>query len=250
MHIPDHLLSTPVTVATYVSAAVLVGTSLWQTLRRKPSSGRLGLAALATAAVFAAQAFNIPLAPEYSGHLVGAALLTILFGPWLATLSLSLILALQAFLLGDGGNAALGANILIMGVAGSWFAWLLWRGLGPQDSTPAQVPAGPRSLGLSLAVSLFSVLASALVLWVISAHAAGQSASSYLALLLQAHLRCGLLEGFLTAGIFLLLQMRLRPSPVATQAISWAVLVVVFGLLAMASSPLPDGFEWSLHGPS
>jgi cobalt/nickel transport system permease protein len=68
---------------------------------------------------------NFPVAGGTSGHFLGAALATILLGPWLACLVLAVVLLVQAFLFADGGVSALGANILNMGVVGALGAGLV-----------------------------------------------------------------------------------------------------------------------------
>ena len=62
---------------------------------------------------------NFPVAGGTSGHFLGAALAAILLGPWLACLTMAVVLSLQAFVFADGGITALGANILNMGVIGA-----------------------------------------------------------------------------------------------------------------------------------
>src|SRR5680860_104416 len=62
---------------------------------------------------------NFPVAGGTSGHFLGAALATVLLGPWLACLVLAVVLVVQAFLFADGGVSALGANVLNMGVVGA-----------------------------------------------------------------------------------------------------------------------------------
>jgi cobalt/nickel transport system permease protein len=62
---------------------------------------------------------NFPVAGGTSGHFLGAALAAILLGPWLACLTLAVVLGVQAFVFADGGITALGANILNMGVIGA-----------------------------------------------------------------------------------------------------------------------------------
>jgi len=69
--------------------------------------------------VFAAQMLNFPVAGGTSGHFLGAALAAVLLGPWMACLVLAVVLTLQAFIFADGGIAALGANVLNMGVLGA-----------------------------------------------------------------------------------------------------------------------------------
>jgi cobalt/nickel transport system permease protein len=118
MHIPDGFLTTDVALACAVPAAVAVGIGL-----RKASTDlderRVPLLGVTAAFVFAAQMLNFPVAGGTSGHFLGAALAAILLGPWLACLTLAVVLGVQAFVFADGGITALGANILNMGVIGA-----------------------------------------------------------------------------------------------------------------------------------
>ena len=119
MHIPDGFLSTDVALACAVpgrgrrrrSACARPSTDLDE--RRVPLLG------VTAAFVFAAQMLNFPVAGGTSGHFLGAALAAILLGPWLACLTLAVVLGVQAFVFADGGITALGANILNMGVIGA-----------------------------------------------------------------------------------------------------------------------------------
>ncbi len=85
---------------------------------------RAPLLGVTAAFVFAAQMLNFPVAGGTSGHFLGAALATVLLGPWLACLVLAVVLLVQAFLFADGGVSALGANLLNMGVVGALGAGL------------------------------------------------------------------------------------------------------------------------------
>jgi len=118
MHIPDGFLTTDVALACAVPAAVAVGVGL-----RKASTDlderRVPLLGVTAAFIFAAQMLNFPVAGGTSGHFLGAALAAILLGPWLACLTLAVVLGVQAFVFADGGITALGANILNMGVIGA-----------------------------------------------------------------------------------------------------------------------------------
>jgi cobalt/nickel transport system permease protein len=124
MHIPDGFLDPGVAAATGVVAggAVAIG------LRRAEATfdeRRAPLLGVTAAFVFAAQMLNFPVAGGTSGHVLGAALATILLGPWLACLVLAVVLLVQAFLFADGGVSALGANVLNMGVVGALGAGLV-----------------------------------------------------------------------------------------------------------------------------
>jgi cobalt/nickel transport system permease protein len=124
MHVPDGFLDPGVAAVTGVVAggAVAIG------LRRAEATfdeRRAPLLGVTAAFVFAAQMLNFPVAGGTSGHFLGAALATILLGPWLACLVLAVVLLVQAFLFADGGVSALGANILNMGVVGALGAGLV-----------------------------------------------------------------------------------------------------------------------------
>ena len=118
MHIPDGFLTTEVALACAVPAAVAVGVGL-RRANVDLDERRVPLLGVTAAFVFAAQMLNFPVAGGTSGHFLGAALAAILLGPWLACLTLAVVLGVQAFVFADGGLTALGANIFNMGVLGA-----------------------------------------------------------------------------------------------------------------------------------
>ena len=118
MHIPDGFLSPEVAGATAVATVAAVGYGL-RSARETLDERRVPLLGVTGAFIFAAQMLNFPVAGGTSGHFLGAALAAILLGPWLACLTMAVVLSLQAFVFADGGITALGANILNMGVIGA-----------------------------------------------------------------------------------------------------------------------------------
>ena len=124
MHIPDGFLDPGVAAATGVVAggAVAIGLRKAEATFDERRAPLLGVTA---AFVFAAQMLNFPVAGGTSGHFLGAALATILLGPWLACVVLAVVLLVQAFLFADGGVSALGANVVNMGVIGALGAGLV-----------------------------------------------------------------------------------------------------------------------------
>jgi cobalt/nickel transport system permease protein len=118
MHIPDGFLSPEVAASTAVVTAGAVAVGVRQAGRRMDDRV-VPLLGVTGAFVFAAQMLNFPVAGGTSGHFLGAALATILLGPWLACLVLAVVLATQSFVFADGGVSALGANIVNMGVIGA-----------------------------------------------------------------------------------------------------------------------------------
>src|SRR3954453_19269376 len=118
MHIPDGFLTPEVALACAVPAAACVAIGL-RRANVELDERRVPLLGVTAAFIFAAQMLNFPVAGGTSGHFLGAALATILLGPWLACLVLAVVLATQSFVFADGGVSALGANVGTMGVVGA-----------------------------------------------------------------------------------------------------------------------------------
>jgi cobalt/nickel transport system permease protein len=116
MHIPDGYLSPRSAGALWLVSAPLWAFSL-HAIRRGMRRGRVPLVALLAAFSFLIMMFNIPLPGGTTGHAVGAVLVAILVGPWAAVTAVTLALAVQALLFGDGGVLSLGANAFNMAVA-------------------------------------------------------------------------------------------------------------------------------------
>jgi cobalt/nickel transport system permease protein len=152
MHIPDGFLTTEVALAAAVPAAVCVGIGL-RRANRELDERRVPLLGVTAAFIFAAQMLNFPVAGGTSGHFLGAALAAILLGPWLACLTMAVVLGVQAFVFADGGLTALGANVFNMGVVGA----LLVGGL----VHAARAVAPKRILAISAAGAWLAVMAGA-----------------------------------------------------------------------------------------
>lgn len=161
MHIPDGFLSVPAWgAAAGVSAGYLALAT--RRLRQTMEEREIPLMGLLAAFVFAAQMLNFPVAPGASGHFLGSTLVALLFGPWQASLMMTVILLIQAFIFLDGGVTALGANILNMAIIAPWVSVLVFRLLagrggrrGPAIFLAAwlAVMAAALACGLELALS-------------------------------------------------------------------------------------------------
>lgn len=127
MHVPDGFLDAPTSIATAVVSTVAVAGAL-RGARRDLDDRTTPIAGLVAVFIFAGQMINFPVGAGTSGHLLGGALAAVLAGPWLATLALTVVLMIQAFLFADGGITALGSNILLMGLVGVWVGWFVFRG--------------------------------------------------------------------------------------------------------------------------
>ncbi len=126
MHIPDGYLS-PSTCAVLYAAALPFWTVALRRVRALLATRFVPLISLFAAFSFVVMMFNLPLPGGTTGHAVGIGMAAIVLGPWGATLAISVALAIQALLFGDGGVLALGANCFNMGVAGSWVAAAVYR---------------------------------------------------------------------------------------------------------------------------
>ena len=125
MHIPDNYLSPATCAVMFAVAAPVVAVSAKkvkvQLKEHRELAPMLGIAASLS---FLMMMFNVPVPGGTSAHAVGGTLLAILIGPYAASIAVTVALILQAFLFGDGGILALGANIfnmaIIMPFTGYW----------------------------------------------------------------------------------------------------------------------------------
>ncbi len=126
MHIPDGYLSPITCIATY-AAALPLWVIAFKKLKEELNETTLPLIASLSALSFIIMMFNIPIPGGTSGHAVGASLIAILFGPWVASVCISLVLLIQALVFGDGGITTLGANTLVMAFAASFSSYYIFN---------------------------------------------------------------------------------------------------------------------------
>jgi cobalt/nickel transport system permease protein len=101
---------------------------------------------------------NFPIVGGTSGHLVGATLLSILFGPYAAIVSITIILVIQAFMFGDGGITALGANVINMGVVAVFSGYLIYKVITRLQSKRTVTIAGAFAVWWVSAIIVIAVL--------------------------------------------------------------------------------------------
>ena len=114
MHIPDGYLSPITYITSYAVTSPLFVHGLKKT-RKNLSDESIPFLSALTALSFLVMMLNIPIPGGTSGHVIGTAVIAILFNPWIAFLSISLVLTIQAFIFGDGGITALAVNSFAMG---------------------------------------------------------------------------------------------------------------------------------------
>lgn len=133
MHIPDGYLG-PETYGGLWAATAALWAYASRRLRRSMGAGDIPLVALAAAMSFIVMMFNIPVVGGTSGHATGAVLAAIVLGPWAAFMALSVALAVQALLFGDGGITTLGANSFNIAFAGMFCGYLAYRLTAPRGA--------------------------------------------------------------------------------------------------------------------
>ncbi len=156
MHIPDGFLSPAVSGVTYGLSSLAVGWSL-RRLKGELEERMVPLMGVMAAFVFSAQMLNFPIAGGTSGHLLGAALLAILLGPWAGMLAMTAVLVVQALVFQDGGVTALGANVLNMGVMGVLSAYGLYKAFGRLSGAFSAFLAGWSSVFLAAVLCAFEL---------------------------------------------------------------------------------------------
>jgi cobalt/nickel transport system permease protein len=209
MHISEGILPLPWASLWFVVAAPFVALGIRRLnglahddLAMKPLVGLLA------AVVFIISCMPIPVPTAGTcSHPCGTAISAILLGPLVSVLVSSVALLIQALVMAHGGLSTLGADIVSMGVVGSFVGYGVFRGL--------------RGLGASLGVAAFC--AGALTDWATYLTTSLELASGirgsepFLPLLTKimlafvpTQLPLGLLEGAMTAGMVTLLA-RKRP---------------------------------------
>ncbi len=126
MHIPDGLLSNSVNI---VCIPVSVGFLYFcnRKISETIDETRASIAGAVTAFVFAAQMINFPIGFGASGHFLGAFLLSLILGPYLGFISMTVILAIQSLFFADGGVIAMGANVFNMAVIGGFLSFNIFN---------------------------------------------------------------------------------------------------------------------------
>lgn len=246
MHIPDGFLSGLVALVLWLISAVVVGYALRKVNpdlgeREVPTMGVLA------AALFAAQMLNFPVAGGTSGHLIGAALATILLGPWAAIIIMTCVVSIQALIFQDGGLLALGGNIFNMAIAATavaYFAYQTIRRVG-----------GGRSGGLyvgGFAAAWLSVVVAAIVTAFELALSGTAPVEIALPAMSAVHMLIGIGEGLITVGALAFLYSTRRDlvtheesKPVSRTV--WGlglIIALALAVLAPLASTFPDGLEW------
>jgi cobalt/nickel transport system permease protein len=144
MHIPDGYLS-PQTCAVGFVAAVPVWTIAVRRVQRVVKNRHVPTLAVLSAVSFLVMMFNIPIPDGTTAHAIGATIIAILLGPWAAVLAVSVALAFQALLFGDGGVLAYGFNCVNMAILAPFAGLAVYRLLSRRRSAATSASTSPAS---------------------------------------------------------------------------------------------------------
>ncbi len=247
MHIPDGFISVTLSIVFWIVSIVMIAISL-RKVQSELGDREVPLMGVLAAAIFAGQMLNFSVTGGTSGHLLGAAIATILLGPWTAVLVMTSVVSVQALLFQDGGVLALGTNIFNMSIVGVFVSYAVFT---YSRKLFAKFNWGLFASGFIAAwMSIFiASLACALEL-VLSGTSPANIAVPAMAAI---HALIGVGEGLITLGALVFLSATRRDLFSKTAASSKGNKGVIVGGLAISAilailSPLasshPDGLEW------
>lgn len=126
LHIPDGFLSLPVSLVCWIVAIALIALAL-NHVKAEYQDRAVPMMGVCAAFIFATQMLNFPIPGGTSGHLLGGTLAGVLLGPWAGSLVMAVVFLVQAILFQDGGLTVLGANIVNMGLIGTFLGYYLYK---------------------------------------------------------------------------------------------------------------------------
>ena len=177
MHIPDGFIPL-LQCAVYWVIAIIFLIFAFRWGRKNLSEKNIPLMAVLAAGIFAIMSINIPIPFGSSGHMVGAAMVAIIFmSPWAAVIVVALVLIIQGIFFGDGGITTMGANIINMGICGGFVGYYTFKILYNPQMSEAGVLKGSGILGkrrlLSIGIASWLAIFSAAILTAIELWLAG-----------------------------------------------------------------------------
>jgi len=231
MHLNQESLSTVNLIVTSGVGLCAFCIAFWFS-RKEISSKTLGSWLMMTSFILFSQEVNFPTGLGFPSHFLGTALLTNIFGPWSAMLSIGLILTVQAVFLGVGSIATIGANFISMGIVATgttYFVFYLMQGRRRMLKDAGQM--------LAMALSSYaSVLVSALSLALIMDFALSTLISSYALV--------AFFEAFISVVIFYVCARYKYRKKSELEEQSLVLPILMFGLIAVIliyyNSQLPD----------
>lgn len=247
MHIPDGFLSVLLSIVLWGISLTIVAYAL-RRVGKDLGERQVPLMGLLAAGIFAGQMLNFTVFGGTSGHLVGAAIATILMGPWAAILIMTSVVSIQALVFQDGGLLVLGANIFNMAIVGVTVAYMAYRTI--------TMLAGKKRMGVLIAgfiAAWLSIEITALSVAIQLAISSTSPANLAIPAMAGVHALIGIGEGLITVGALAFLLsarpdlLQLSEAPQVGSKLVWLVGLLVAVSLVIASplaSTNPDGLEW------
>lgn len=162
--------------------------------------------------IFSSQMVNFPITGGTSGHLLGGVLAALILGPFEALIVMTVVLSAQAFVFGDGGILALGANIFNMGIIGALGGYYYFKFLTKGKKGLRKVFLKSAFVSAWVSVVLAAVMASLEI-----AFSGTKPLMTVLPAMTLTHIMIGLVEGCITVGVLYFLQKKNFPLAVFTQ---------------------------------
>lgn len=247
MHIPDGFLSTLVAVILWVISAGVVALA-GQKTSKSLDEKQVPLMGILAAAIFAGQMLNFSVTGGTSGHLLGAALATILLGPWASILVMTTVVSVQALVFQDGGLLALGGNIFNMAILGTAVAYAVYRAVLKLIKNQQ---TGVLAAGFAAAWS--SIFIASLACGLQLALSGTSPANIAVPAMGAIHALIGIGEGLITLGALAFVSATRKdlvlPTAEKTQGtagilVTGALLTLALAILSPLASSHPDGLEW------
>ncbi|MFN3814230.1 MAG: energy-coupling factor ABC transporter permease [Aquificaceae bacterium] len=126
MHIPDGFLAPQVYIPAYFLDLSLIFYAL-KSFKEKLKERTVPFIASLSVMSFIFMSIAVPMPGGTSVHGLGVASISLLFGPWVAFVCISLVLFLQASVFGEGGVTSFSINSLGIGFIGSLSAYYVYR---------------------------------------------------------------------------------------------------------------------------
>lgn len=203
MHAPDGFYSVGLCVAVNGVCLGVIGYSIkrvWKKLDRKT----LSLAAAVGALVFAMEMANFCVNKGSSCHFMGGVFASIVLGPFLSTITVSLMHLVQAFIFQDGGILSLGPNLLTIVIISTFLGYYLYLNFKSLVIEPYGTYIG------AFISAWLTLLITAITVCVMLAISGVDSMVATLGPMVGPHVFVGAIEGLITVILLILIQ-RINP---------------------------------------
>lgn len=236
MHAPDGFYSDSLCLVVDMACAGVLAYSLKKAWKRINTSEVL-LASAVGAFCFALEMANFEVTRGSSCHFMGGVFASIVLGPYLATLVMTLAHLIQAFVFQDGGIMAIGPNLLTIVLVSTFGGYYLYAQL-------KNLVIEPYGCYISAFLSAWlTLLITSLTVCGMLSICGIEKFSATISPMLGPHVEVGIAEGVLTILLMVGIQA-LTSSPIEDREISpgsarkvaWALLGMAF-VVSLAISP-------------